>query len=181
MERFSRDLRLAPIDQDQTSRRGNNGFFSLGPVAYFLGLALVSSVCVASNSLAREARDQEIAAWVSRSSRALDDPASLEPGQRYYERVRVVGAGRDLGEQLDMNRRRGLVNVRRGPDLKWEIIGRVRVGGDVHNVVIYNNWGAVRCRDITDLEPVDRSKPTLQPTLQPTHEMCAIHADYLMK
>lgn len=177
MERFGRidHPGLAPIDYPNihASRRGNHGFFSLGrSLVYGLGALALVSIYAASASLAQQAKDQERAAWVSRSSLALENPDSLKPGQRYYKRVRVVGAGRDLGEKLDMESKRGWVNVRLGPDLRREIIGRVRVGGAVHNVVIDNNWAAVRCRDITDLEPVDQST---------TPEMCAIHADYLMK
>lgn len=170
-----RRVKLIPEEHRPVfSRRANSdGSFRLGRFL-LCGLSILAGVALYAQGirLTQEANDREIAKWVLRNNHALENPANLEPGERYYEEVIVVGAGRTLVEKWRMEAQGGLVDVRAGPGVYRKIIGTVQVGHIVQNVVIEDNWAFVECRNINGLMTTEPSKFT--------PKMCVINADNLL-
>lgn len=116
-----------------------------------------------------------ISSWSSAMRERLD-PNNLLPGSRYYKSVKVVGAGRTLGEALDTK----VINVREYPGFTIEVmpglsldsrvIGDVSVGTLVPDVVVLSNgWGVTGCDNIWKRNWETGSQ-----------KLCAVYADYLL-
>lgn len=157
------------------SRRTNSdGSFRLGRSLVY-SLAFLVGVLILAEGYAsiQRARDEEIAKSVLMINNARKNSDHLEPGQKFYERVTVVGAGRTLVEKWAMELRRGSVDVREGPSVDRQIIGTVKVGETISNVVldINTNWAIAKCSDISNVRLNLSEK---------TSKICVVNGNYLL-
>lgn len=160
---------VSPDEFYQQPRLPLGNLIKKGGLVVGLGIAsiFVPSVCL--NII----DSRQAAAWTDDMKGKLADPTTLSPDERFYERVTVFPAGRDLDEASRMGSEYPWVNVRNRP--YGEVIGRVLVGSEVFNVIVNRKvgggWGTAKCEDIKGLVPKNPVKPL--------PEICAIHYDYL--
>ncbi|MBI2019992.1 hypothetical protein HYS94_01060 [Candidatus Daviesbacteria bacterium] len=116
-------------------------------------------------------------AWTQDIRDGLQDPTILSPDEKFYKKVRVIGAGRDAIAAAEVK----IVNVRNYPQTYLdypikggpEIIGTVQVGSEIYNVIMRDGWGAFNCNDANGLTLNDLAK---EPPV-----ICVTHGDYLIR
>ena len=99
--------------------------------------------------------------WRAQMHVVLNDPRQRQPEQKFYERVKAVGAGSRIEIKNHIDLTHYPINVTNGPG--GRIIGKVPAGNTIYNVVLdeQGQWAAAKCSDIQGLLPIpeDRVMP----------------------
>lgn len=124
--------------------------------------------------------DREIDKWSSKVEGRLASGV-LADDEKFYPRVKVVGAGVTLKEALDMEERKTPVEVWNLPNrflpevplgsLGSKVIGQVAVGNRIHDVILNDGWGMTNCPNI---EGFSSKNPADKP------RVCVIDSLYLL-
>lgn len=121
----------------------------------FTAVALVVGLSAGSISGALIERATDHHAFESSKGivRALNDPTNLEPGQKFYEKVMIVGAGYNIEIKVHMDQTKPHIGVTNG--IGGRTIAKVRVGNAAYDVLVQDETAATWCGNIEGLEPIN--------------------------
>lgn len=130
-------------------KRPLHAVLGLTAVALVVGLSAGSI----SGALIEKATDYHAFESSKEIVRALNDPTKLEPGQKFYEQVMIVGAGYNIEMKVHMDATKPHIGVTNG--IGGRIIAKVRVGKRAYDVITQDETVATWCGNIEGLEPIN--------------------------